>query len=269
MIRIVALTQAGLHLAEKLQVILNASSSENVVCYKPKPFSESVQSYFEAGDRLILICATGIAVRTLAPVLNNKHQDPAVLVLDELGQFVIPLVSGHEGGANDWGDDVAKLLEAQLVMTTARPYLNPVYSIGMGCERSCPEDELQRLLTHCLQDADLSMDQIDSINSIDIKADEVGLIDLAGTLDRPYQTFDKEQLGTVEHLLSTKSDYILKTVGVYGVAESAALYAATLKTHEPAELILNKQKTAKATCAIARSYPKAKSLADIKTRENE
>ena len=58
----------------------------------------------------------------------------------------------------------------------------------------------------------------------------------------------------MEDRLSTKSDYILKTVGVYGVAESAALYKAQQLTNNGSELLLNKHKNKQATCAIARSY---------------
>ena len=130
MIRIVALTDAGEKLAKKIQQILPEQSE---IWFKPKPFTSLVQQAFQAEERLILICATGIAVRTLAPVLVHKNTDPAVLVLDEAGQFVIPLLSGHEGGANDWADNVATLIEAQLVMNTANPYLAPIYSAGMGC----------------------------------------------------------------------------------------------------------------------------------------
>jgi cobalt-precorrin 5A hydrolase len=256
-IRIVALTEAGLRLAERLQVQLKNSE----VWYKPKPFAEKVQNAFQAGEPLIMICATGIVVRTLAPVLASKLQDPPVLVLDELGQFVIPLVSGHEGGANEWGRKVAELLSSQLVMTTANPYLKPKYAVGMGCERHCPKEELERLLMDCLAQANLTLDQIGSINSIDIKADEGGLIELAKSLDKPFNTFDVMALSIVEPLLSTKSDYVYKTVGVYGVAESAALVgaarlvSASTLASEDSELILNKQKTTKATCAIARAYP--------------
>ncbi|MCP5079593.1 MAG: cobalamin biosynthesis protein CbiG, partial [Psychromonas sp.] len=89
-IKIIALTEPGLQLANRLQALLVAS----VVCYKPKPFTETVQGYFKQGDRLIFITATGIVMRSLAPVLQDKYQDPAVLVLDELGKFVIPLLSG-------------------------------------------------------------------------------------------------------------------------------------------------------------------------------
>jgi len=251
MIRIVSLTEAGQKLAEQIGDFL----PESCLWHKPSPFTERVQSAFVNGDALVLICATGIAVRTLAPVLKNKHQDPPVLVLDERGQFVIPLLSGHEGGANEWGDQVAEFLGAQLVSTTAKPYLKPKYTIGMGCERDCPISDIKVLLEDCLQQASLKMDQIQSINSIDIKADEVGLIELAKQLDKPFYTWNKQQLGSVESLLSSKSDYVYSVVGVYGVAESAALYSAQNITGQAPELVLTKQKNAKATCAIARSFP--------------
>lgn len=256
--RIIALTEAGLRLAEKLKQLMHSGDFGDIeVWYKPKPFTTAVQQAFESGDRLIFICATGIVMRTLAPVLDSKKNDPPVLVLDELGLFVIPLLSGHEGGANDWGAEVAKLLNAQLVITTAKPYLQPVYTVGMGCERNCPEADLNQLLQQCLEKAGLSIAQISSISSIDIKADEQGLITLAQSHQLPMQTWDKHQLSEVESLLSVKSDYVFSIVGVYGVAESAALYSAQQLTGQEAELVLTKHKSAKATCAIARSYPKS------------
>ncbi|WP_054112616.1 cobalamin biosynthesis protein [Marinagarivorans algicola] len=250
-IRIIALTDAGLRLATRLQHFMPVAT----VHFKPKPFSQSVQQAFTQGDALIMICATGIAVRSLAPVLNTKHSDPPVLVLDELGEYVIPLLSGHEGGANNWAHTIAVYLQAQLVMTTAKPYLKPVYTVGMGCERYCPQQELAALFAKALQQTGLTEAQIHSINSIDIKADEQGLIALAQAKDKPYGTYGTVALGKMEHLLSTKSEYVFGVVGVYGVAESAALWAAQQHTGQAPELVLNKIKTAKATCAIARSYP--------------
>lgn len=253
-IQIVALTKAGLRLATSLHTQLPGSD----VLMRPKPFADTVQALFRDGHPLLLICATGIAVRTLAPVLAGKLQDPPVLVLDEQGAFVIPLLSGHEGGANDWGLQVSELTGGQLAMTTAKPYLKPVYSVGLGCERGCPADELRRLLDDCLAKAGLTIEQISALCSIDIKADEVGMIELAASLDKPFETWSAEQLLSVDHLLSSRSEYIFKTVGVYGVAESAALFGGQQRTAAEAELVLDKHKTKKATCAIARSYPKLK-----------
>ena len=210
MIRIISLTERGKKLSDKMSSLIEGA----VVCHKPQPFISEVQGFFNAGDRLIFICATGIVMRTLEPVI-----------------------------------------------TTANSYLQPKYTVGMGCERNCPEEELERLLMDCLTQQGLSIEQVSSLSSIDIKADEVGLISLAAKLDLPYLTWDKAQLSTVEDQLSTRSEYVFKTVGVYGVAESAALYSAQSllvvqkdTAQGQAELILNKQKTAKATCAIARVY---------------
>ena len=130
MIRVISLTEAGHSLAQQLADKLMASGNECMVCHKPLPFSKQVQQWFAQGERLILITATGIAVRTLAPVLTDKYHDPAVLVLDELGRFVIPLISGHEGGANAWGQSVAELINAQLVITTANTYVKPFIRLG-------------------------------------------------------------------------------------------------------------------------------------------
>lgn len=250
-VRIVSLTEAGQTLAEKLRQYIPCAT----LSASPKPFSKTVQQAFSDGEALIMICATGIAVRSLAPVLNSKLSDPPVLVLDELGKYVIPLLSGHEGGANNWGAAVATYLQAQCVMTTAKPYLHPIYTVGMGCERDCPQQELDNLLNDALRRVNIRCAQIYSINSIDIKADEQGLIHLARSRGKPYCTYDAPTLAKMEHLLSIKSNYVFNTVGVYGVAESAALWAAQEQTGQAPELILQKIKTSKATCAIARSYP--------------
>ncbi|SBS37526.1 cobalamin biosynthesis protein CbiG [Marinomonas spartinae] len=251
MIRVIALTPAGKELAQRLRTFWPDSALD----YKPKPFAEQVQRAFEQGESLIFICATGIVMRTLAPVIQNKRQDPPVLVLDEEGKFVIPLLSGHEGGANEWGSQVAQTLGAQLVVTTAKPYLNPVYTLGMGCERGCPLAFLESLMLEALDQNDLTPSDINSLSSIDIKADEVNLIALAEKYDWVFHTFSADQLSTMEAFLSSRSEYVYNTVGVYGVAESAALFAAHNVTGSEPELMLNKIKNAKATCAIGRSFP--------------
>ncbi|MGS2717425.1 cobalt-precorrin 5A hydrolase [Eionea flava] len=248
---IIALTVQGKRLAQRLADQIDGSD----VWYKPQPFSEKVQHVFVAGHPLIFICAAGIVMRTLAPVLKNKKEDPPVLVLDENGQFVIPLLSGHEGGANQWGQVVADTINAQLVITSAHRYLKPYYFIGVGCERDCPKEYINALVSDCLRQANISIDQVAGVYSIDLKSDEQGIIDCAAQYDKPFHTFSVKELLTVEHLLQSPSDYVYKTVGVYGVAESSALYAAKKYNSDAVmELIVTKQKNAKATCAIVRMY---------------
>lgn len=74
---------------------------------------------FREADALIFCCASGIAVRAIAPHVRDKRTDPAVLVMDEGGTFVIPLLSGHLGGANALAGDLALALRAIPVLTTA------------------------------------------------------------------------------------------------------------------------------------------------------
>lgn len=250
--RIISLTDAGLELAQQLKAPLAAE-----ICHRPQDFKQQVQEFFSQGDRLLFICATGIVVRTLAPVLTDKYNDPAVLVLDELGNFVIPLLSGHQGGANQWAQQVANILQAKAVITSAETYIEPCYVVGMGTVRNCSVDKLHTLLEQCLRQAGLNINQISVIASIDIKADEQGLINLAEKINKPFKTWSAISLRQVETLLSSRSDYLYKTAGVYGVAESAALYAVMQQTGEQGKLLLNKQKNSEATCAIACGYFKS------------
>ena len=80
---------------------------------------ESGRPPFETDDAIIFVGACGIAVRSIAPYVASKKSDPAVLVIDECGKFVISLLSGHLGGANELTLEVAELLGAVPVVTTA------------------------------------------------------------------------------------------------------------------------------------------------------
>lgn len=80
---------------------------------------ELVGRTFHACRAHLFIAAAGIAVRAVAPHLAGKDTDPAVLVLDQEGEHVIPLLSGHLGGANELARQVAGMLGARAVITTA------------------------------------------------------------------------------------------------------------------------------------------------------
>ena len=84
-----------------------------------RSLNDWAREMFASMDALIFIGATGIAVRAIAPLVQDKFYDPAVLVMDELGQFCIPLLSGHVGGANELAETISRLIGRQAVITTA------------------------------------------------------------------------------------------------------------------------------------------------------
>jgi cobalt-precorrin 5A hydrolase len=127
-IAIVALTRNGVELALQIQSKMPGSE-----CYVPERHQfalamgargfERIRSVIPKlwveYRRLIFIMATGIVVRQIGPLMRLKTVDPAVVVLDERGNFSISLVSGHLGGANDLARKVASITGGQAVITTA------------------------------------------------------------------------------------------------------------------------------------------------------
>ncbi|OTA14911.1 cobalamin biosynthesis protein CbiG [Xenorhabdus vietnamensis] len=93
-------------------------------------FASTVRKAFIQYGALIMIGATGIAIRVIAPLLKDKMTDPAVVVLDEKGQFAISLLSGHMGGANKLAQQIADILDGQAVITTATD-VNQVAALDM------------------------------------------------------------------------------------------------------------------------------------------
>lgn len=123
---VIALTPRGRILALKIR------ETTGLTAYLPRkiiqpgdgavPFvslRETLAENFNSRRALVLIMAAGIAVRLLAPLLQDKRRDPAVILLDEKGRYAVPLLSGHWGGANALAESLAATLGAVPVITTA------------------------------------------------------------------------------------------------------------------------------------------------------
>lgn len=87
-----------------------------------------VKDIFRKYNALVFVGACGIAVRAIAPYIRDKSKDPAVVSVDEKGDFVIPILSGHIGGANDLAKKIAELTSGTAVITTATD-INDKFSV--------------------------------------------------------------------------------------------------------------------------------------------
>lgn len=114
-IAIIAITEKGKNTAEKI-----ASELENVdIFFQKRGIKELTGQLFNKYECIIFVSACGIAVRCISPFLKSKFEDPAVLVVDDNGNNVISLLSGHIGGANEITLKIADVLNANPVITTS------------------------------------------------------------------------------------------------------------------------------------------------------
>ncbi len=115
--------ETGQRLKKGLEALKLEVSLEGKSKYLPEGMTGSMSAWtareFPSSDALVFIGACGIAVRSIAPFVADKRKDPAVLVIDECGTYVISLLSGHLGGANELTDRAAEILKAVPVITTA------------------------------------------------------------------------------------------------------------------------------------------------------
>jgi cobalt-precorrin 5A hydrolase/precorrin-3B C17-methyltransferase len=91
--------------------------------YDGKP-GEALSAAWNECDSIVLFLATGVAVRLIAPLLEDKRRDPGVVCVDDSGRFAVALAGGHAGGANRLAGRVAESLGAMPVVTTASDSLN-------------------------------------------------------------------------------------------------------------------------------------------------
>lgn len=124
---VIVLTRRGIPLARAIQARLGSVgyTLEKLATTEQgfQPIWGSVREFtgwaFQGYEGLIFVSAVGIAVRAIAPHLKDKWSDPAVVVVDERGKFAVSLLSGHWGGGNRLAQEVAHILGATPVITTA------------------------------------------------------------------------------------------------------------------------------------------------------
>lgn len=337
-IAIWVVTPGGVQVADRLHAQIPTAElflSANIAEGDPgtRRFSRlktAVKTHFREFSAHIFIMATGIVVRTIAPLIVHKTEDPAVLSVDDRGRYVISLLSGHIGGANELAVELADIIDALPVITTAtdihgkpaidviarkkgmhienpeaikyvnmafitdnpvqvhdphglltrelegvdcHPWGNEAVSTdaigifvgnavqelppktlilkpgtlvaGIGCNRNTPRQEIKELLLQTLADHDLALGSLTGLASIDVKDDEVGLLELARELNLPLRFFNREELNQVK-TIQNPSEMVEKHVGVKSVCEAAAILASN-----QGRLIVPKKNTRNVTVAIA------------------
>lgn len=115
---VAALPGARLFAPQKFEAVARVAAPGSFSCYAGKT-GDQVPALFAAFDAIVAIVSVGAIVRLIAPHLRSKEADPAVVVVDEAAKFVIPILSGHLGGANALAGHLAGVLGAAAVLTTA------------------------------------------------------------------------------------------------------------------------------------------------------
>lgn len=127
-IAILLISAAGLPLALQIKKqfpvaeIYSREAMDEVLPYTS--LDVITQELFSRRKALVFIGAMGICVRSIAPYIKDKYTDPAVVCIDTTGRFVIPVLSGHIGGANELSKELANALDAEAIITTQSDNMN-------------------------------------------------------------------------------------------------------------------------------------------------
>ena len=139
-IAIIQISEAGNEIASTLQRELKAKVIQR----------SEVGKEWQQQDAFIFIGAMGICVRTIAPFVNDKHEDPAVVCVDSMGLNAISVLSGHIGGANDLAHEVAGIIGGREVITTqsdnAGLWALDTFEKRFGWDTMSDEEELQECI---------------------------------------------------------------------------------------------------------------------------
>lgn len=209
------LPEARLYLHEKVDVSLDGERFGSTL--------DLTRGIFSKVRGLVYIAPCGVAVRAIAPCLEHKTVDPAVIVVDAGGRWAVSLLSGHEGGANDLAVAVGNIIGAEPVISTTTEAVKNLI-VGVGCRRGTSTEKIVRAIGDTLQSANLDISAVRLLSSIDLKADEAGLLDAARTLGLPLRVITSQEIRETVRDFG-HSDLVQERVNVPAVAEPCALLA--------------------------------------------
>ena len=126
-VSVLAITKNGIDIGVKLKELFpdwkvyapSKLASEKKILWYSEPTSEKISELFKNSKALICLFSLGAVIRLIAPHLKDKKNDPAVIVIDDKTNFVISVLSGHLGGANELTQTISEKLNSIPVITTA------------------------------------------------------------------------------------------------------------------------------------------------------
>ncbi len=185
--------------------------------------AERLSELFDTTPGIVTLAPVGVVVRSLAPLVQSKLRDPAIVVVDACGRYAISLLSGHEGGANSLCLAVADFLAAEPVITTTTE-AKKRRIVGVGCRRGVAGSEIALAVRAALHHAGVGIETVRWLVSVDVKRGEPGLREAAQQLSLPLRFVPSVE---VERWTITDSPRVRSAVGLPAVAEPASMLAGT------------------------------------------
>ncbi len=248
---IVTLSPEGLAIAGVIHAKTpNSTIFAHKALHAPKAISFSgilqlTTQIFKQFGNIVYIAPCGVVVRAIAPHLENKLKDPAVVVVDIGARWAISLLSGHEGGANLLANEIGNVLFAEPIITTTTEAVKDLI-IGMGCRKGALESDLRIAIESAMEAAKSRIQQVRVLASVDIKKRESGLLKVAEYFGVPLRFISSLELRNCPYEFH-RSKFVEENVNVPAVAEPCALLAG-----RRTQLILPRKIINGVTVAIAR-----------------
>lgn len=173
-VSILAITKNGIKIGLGLKKLSSSwkiyapskfSENEPEIEWYSEPTSNKIEELFKTSDALVCIFSLGAVIRLVSPHMKDKKTDPAVLVIDDQAKFVISVLSGHIGGANQLTEEIAGKLGATPVITTAA-----------DVNKTIPVDLVGKEFGWVIEDDS----NVTKISAFMVNEDEVGIFQDAG-----------------------------------------------------------------------------------------
>ena len=291
MIKIIYITKNGEILANKIKCILDCYFYDNNVYHSRDLTIDGNEKGF------IFIMATGIVLRKyIDKIKKDKTKDAFVIVLDELGKNIMPILSNHLGGGNYFSNLIGRELKGNIIFTTATDVNNKVgidelatkyflgvpsrkdilkinkkvlnekvdlilpngwkplknvlntYNVGyhnkefvvvdkdiilkpkkivvgIGARRNIKSHKVYWAVKKALYLRDIPMWRVDAFATVDVKKDERGILETVKRFKKNLFIFDRDDINEIYKIRDDliKSDFVFKTIGVYGVSEPVSI----------------------------------------------